>query len=69
MQYMVQPVRTMSQCGACYHNRECQSFKVTVFVLFQVLPEVIVSNTPHAVVVYYTSGYPRSDPIRLIVVS
>ena len=43
----------MSQCATCYHNRECRSFKVAVFGSFQVLPDVIVSNTPHAVVVYY----------------
>ena len=36
-----------------YHNRECRTLKVTVFSPYQVLPDVIVSNTPHAVVVYY----------------
>ena len=59
--YTVQPGRIMSQCGACYHNRECRSFKVTVFVPSQVLPDVIVSNTPHAVVVYYYhNGWSRN---------
>ena len=31
----------MSPRATCYHNRECRSFKVTLFVPFQVLPEVI----------------------------
>ena len=43
----------MSPRATCYHNRKCRSFKVAVLGLFQVLPDVIVSNTPHAVVVYY----------------
>jgi len=37
--------------GCC--NRQCQSFKVTVLLLYQVPPDVIVNNTPHAVMVYY----------------
>jgi hypothetical protein len=40
-----------------YLNRECRSFKVPVFGPDQVLPDVIVSITPHTVVVkrYYNS--------------
>ena len=37
----------MTLRATCYLNRECQSFKVPVFGLDQVLPDVIVSNTPH----------------------
>jgi hypothetical protein len=43
----------MTLRATCYLNRECRSFKVPVFGPDQVLPDVIVSNTPHAVVVYY----------------
>ena len=43
----------MSQCATSYHKRQCRSFKAAVLLPYQVLPDVIVSNTPHAVVVYY----------------
>jgi len=42
-----------SQHATCYRKRQCRSFKVTVLLPYQVLPDVIVSNTPHAVMVYY----------------
>ena len=37
----------------CYHKRQCQSFKVTVLLLYWVFLDIIVSNTLHAVMVYY----------------
>ena len=43
-----------------YRNGECRSLKVTVFGPYQVLPDVIVSITPHAVVVkHYYNGWLR----------
>ena len=64
MQYTVQQGGLcLSAPMLCYHNRECRSFKVAVFGLFQVLPNVIVSNTPHAVMLcYYHNGWSQDYP-------
>ena len=48
-----QSVEYVSWCATCYRKRQCRSFKVTVLLPYQVPPDVIVSSTPHAVVVYY----------------
>ena len=50
----------ITSVATSYRNGECRSLKVTVFGPYQVLPDVIVSITPHAVVVkHYYNGWLR----------